>query len=127
MGLSAFQDINIETLSDVKAVLLNLDDKIDLILDGEIQESDGKYKEGTITIKFKNDDINKFLKEWADMKKALNNIENTIRYETDKEAKKIVENTLIEMKKRYEALTITEILADKIVTKGTNDIQVQIH
>lgn len=71
VGVASLADTNIETLGDVKALLLELDKYIDTQLDGEL-DSKGKYKTDTMSLTFKHPSIQKFLKEWADMKKEQN-------------------------------------------------------
>lgn len=85
IGVSSLMNTNVETLGDVKALLLALDGCVDIKLDGEL-DSKGKYKTDTMSLTFKHPSIQKFLKEWADMKKDIDQFkENGVSKETSEE------------------------------------------
>ncbi len=69
VSTTAFIDLDIKTVSDVMAVLMNLDDQLDLEWTGK-KDKKGNYIPGSVSIGFKNKDLCKVLAEYLDSKEA---------------------------------------------------------
>lgn len=125
VGVSIFQDIDIDTLCDVKSILFQLDDKIGVKFHGE-KGDDGKFKAGTVTLSFDNPQIAVFLKEWADMWSVLSDFENESK-KNEEQIQKHVTNEIANMKKNFENASYAATGSSIIVSKNnTSNINVKL-
>lgn len=126
VGISVFEDIEIETLCDVKSILFQLDAKTGITFHGE-KDLDGKYKAGTVTLSFDNPQIASFLKEWADMWEVLSEFESASKNH-DNHIQNNVTNKVAELKKEFESASYTESGSSIIVSKdNSSNISVKMY
>lgn len=106
VGITVFEDIEMETLCDVKAVLFQLNDKVGITFHGE-KDTDGRFKSGTVTLSFDHPQIATFLKDWADMQEVLSGMDNASKKYAENIQEKVLEETK-EMKCKFENACYTE-------------------
>lgn len=68
-----------------------MDNKIGITLDGE-KDANGEFIKGTVSLSFDNQQIAKFLKEWADTKSHFNNYKASVYEHTEIEQSPILEH-----------------------------------
>lgn len=125
VGVSIFEDIEIETLCDVKSILFQLDNKIGVTFHGE-KGNDGKFKTGTVTLSFDNPQIAAFLKEWADMWSLLSDFENESK-KNEEPIQRHVTNEITKMKENFKNTSYTATGSSVIVSNNnTSNIKVKL-
>lgn len=125
VGISVFEDIELETLSDVEAILFQLDDKVGITFHGE-KDDDDKYIRGTVSLSFDNPQIATFLKEWADWRTNLSEFERSSK-KYDKQTQENVKAQIAEMKNAFENTSLTTYNSAIIVSKhASNNIKVKL-
>lgn len=78
--------MDVDTVGDVAALLFQITEKISVEFTGQCDEN-GKYMDDTVGLRFKNRQLNKMLKEWADAQKITDSIKAEAE-RTDDPAKK---------------------------------------
>lgn len=86
INVSVFYDLDVDTVGDVAALLFQITEKISVEFTGQCDEN-GKYMDDTVGLRFKNRQLNKMLKEWADAQKIIDSIKAEAE-RTDDPAKK---------------------------------------
>ncbi|MCC8097552.1 MAG: helix-turn-helix domain-containing protein, partial [Eubacterium sp.] len=112
LSVSIFYDLNIETAGDVASLFFLMDDKIEFIFEGK--KEDGTYDEDSVSIKFKNKSLQKFLMNWATIKAMLDNIEEQAADISNESVKKTVRE---EKNSMYEKFKCTQMDSPLMVTK----------
>ena len=89
-----FYEFNLDTVGEVVSLLFLMDDAVDIEIIGEKDKLEEKYLPDTVSLKFKNPYLRKFMADWALMKEYLNNVDDDIKKIKNPESEWVIfENT----------------------------------
>ncbi len=123
ISINLVMDFDIETASDVLSLLFKMDEQIDMIINGEKDEN-GNIDPKTLFIRFKHPEINKRLAQFAEAKKAQ---ENLIASESDFPSKETFQQEVEQTNATFEENKQHLVDTNMMVRKGTNGISVKMY
>jgi len=87
LGISVYflMDLEIETISDVLAILYHLDRQVDMVVDGKRDEGHLLIP-GTVSFRFTNTDLSRYIAEAVDTRDTITALEGASSAEGDKAA-----------------------------------------
>ena len=121
-----FYEFNLDTIGDVVSLLFLMDDAVDIEIIGEKDKLEEKYLPDTVSLKFKNPYLRKFMADWALMKEYLNNADDDIKKIKNPDVQESVRNDFNNKYQEFKTLYTTNIHHNVVVKKGTDGIKVRI-
>ena len=121
-----FYEFNLDTVGDVVSLLFLMDDAVDIEIIGEKDKLEEKYLPDTVSLKFKNPYLRKFMADWALMKEYLNNVDDDIKKIKNPDVQESVRNDFNNKYQEFKTLYTTNIHHNVVVKKGTDGIKIRI-
>lgn len=118
ISINLFMDFDIETVSDVLSLIFKMDEQVDLEFQGK-QNSKGVIDPKTLTLRFKQTQINERLAKWAQAKAALQKTMNS-RHEFG--SNKEYNAEVAELTEMLERIKQSLVDSNLVVIKGTYEI-----